>query len=367
MPVGFRVQGVAAHEGNKIYEVDVHPFESFNEKHSGLVTLTKELDNFTPNLIPFLNDTLGNQMNQNVTFGGTPELIHDGQAVGVWTPTANAGTWNFADAGKITITSAENNDSATFDDAGTIDMSGYVAITGKVDLDLYNPANHSILIQFGLAGVAVGNFVNLNDYIDTGIFTEQSFAIPKEDLGIDTLTVDEMTITMFRGGGSKPIVKFDDLQIEQTGSPAAFKVFSGRESDFHTKKVQFTFVDDYTGISTVAGATENATMTQLSYNKILGVDALPVGIVVQIVRDGEVDASFTLRQLSDFHGIGARVVQPLIADGTNAMMVMELEFSAPVVLKANNQNNSYISVTINDDLSGLVLFTGIARGKYEVI
>ena len=45
----------------------------------------------------FVNPTLGSEMNKDSAAGGTPELIHDGTASGVWVPTANAGTWGFYD------------------------------------------------------------------------------------------------------------------------------------------------------------------------------------------------------------------------------------------------------------------------------
>jgi len=362
MSLKIKITGTNVHPNTRggIYEAHVHPFEAANVGHSGVVTLSKSLQNFTPNVIPFSNDLFGSQMNQNVIFGGTPELIHDGQAVGVWTPTANAGIWNFADSAKITITSANNNDSATFDDSGTIDMNDYTSITGKVDLDTYNVANHSIDIQFGLAGELLGNFINLNNYIDTGDFSEQGFVIPKIDFGINSLTIDEMTITIRRSGGSKPTVKFDDIQIEETGSPAVFKVFSSRDSDFYIKKLRFLFAD------ALAGTLADGTMPALSYDKILGLSALTNGIVVQIIQNGEIDSSFNLKQFSDMQLIGADILSS-ISDGTNTFVILELEFSETVILKTNKPNSSFISITINDDLSGLLLFTGAARGAYEVI
>lgn len=336
-----------------VREVHVTKYDNFAGEHSGLEVLTTRFQNFIPTVLPFINSTFGNQMNQAIAFGGVAELIHDGQAVGVWAPVANAGTWNFADSAKITITSANHNDSATFSDATTTDMAGYTAITGKVDLDTYNPSNHNILMQFGFEGVPVGNSVNLEDYIDTGDFAEQGFAIPKADLGITSTVVDEMTITIERAGGSKPTIKFDDIQIEQTGTPAVFKVFAPHDkSDLHVKKVRFLLADVVTG---AAGQ---------SYDQILAVTALTNGIVVQIVKDGVVTTAVNIKDLSDMIQIGATIVTER-DDGTNTFLALELEFSETVVLKRGQETRDFISITINDDLSGLLLFTGVARGAYE--
>ena len=70
---------------------------------------------------------------------------------------------------------------------------------------------------------------DLNDYIDTGNFAEQSFVIPKADLGLATQLLDGMTITMTRLAGTKPTVKFDDIQFEQTGIPAVFKATTSQD------------------------------------------------------------------------------------------------------------------------------------------
>jgi len=136
-------------------------------KHNGLVTLQERFFNFDPEFHPFLNDNFGTAMNQNASFSGTPEIIHNGGTSTEWDATAIAGTWNFADSGRISITTANNNDQASFaeENALTIDMSGFTALTGNVDLDVYSDVNNSIIIQFDLAGVNVGNSVDLNDFI----------------------------------------------------------------------------------------------------------------------------------------------------------------------------------------------------------
>jgi len=365
MPLETRITGSRG-KSSEVLEVHVHPTETSTGLHSGLLTLTKSLQNFTPTIIPFINETFGNQMNQAITFSGSPELILDGGSGGTeWTGTANAGTWNFADSGKTTITAALNNDNATFDDAGTIDMSGHTAITGLVDLDTYNAAQNTIVIQFGLAGVALGNSVNLDDFIDTGNCAEQAFVIPKANLGIDSLTVDEMTITILRSGGTKPTIKFDDIQIEQTGTPAVFKVFApASKSDLHVKKLRFLFADALTGIVT-GSTTTYPTMPGVAHDKILALSALTNGIIVQIVLAGSVSVSANLKQLSDMLGIGADIMS-LTSDGTNTFLTLELEFSEPVLLKRGKDTTDFISITINDDLSGLLLFTGAARGAFEI-
>jgi len=347
-------------------EAHVHSFATAQRKdHAGLLVLNKPFLDFNPEFHPFLNDDFGTAMNQNVTFSGTPEIIHNGGTSTEWTGSAVAGTWNFADSGKITITSADNNDQASFaeETPTTIDMSGFTALTGKVDLDIYNPTNNSIVIQFDNAGVLVGNSVNLNDFIDTGNFSEQGFVVPKAELGLTTQLLDGMTITITRLGGTKPTIKFDDIQFEQTGTPAIFKATTPAKTLFHITEIRIAIADNITGITTVAGATETATVPNLAFDALLGVSALSNGLIFSRVKKGKTLFSVTIRQLGDFLATGSNIVNH-VSDGTNSFITLLVVFPEPIVLEGGTDD--FLSFTVNDNLSGLLQFTAAARGALEV-
>lgn len=346
-------------------EAHVHGFKTAGGDHAGLVALSHPFLNFSPELHPFLNDTFGAAMNQNVSFSGTPEIIHNGGTSTEWTGSAIAGAWNFADSGKVTITSASNNDEASFAEESptTIDMSGFTALTGQIDYDTYNATSNSVVIQFDLAGANVGNSINLNDYTDTGNFSEQGFVVPKADLGLTTQLLDGMTITITRTGGTRPTIKFDDIQFEQLGTPAVFKATTPLGTRYHIDKLRFSMTDELDAYATVADETENATLPALSYNKLLGVSALTNGIVLQRVQEGKVQFSVVLRQLSDFLGTGF-TISNAISDGTNTFISMEIDFTERIVLEGTP--DSFLSLTINDNLSGLLQLTASARGAIEV-
>jgi len=341
-------------------EAHVHPFSTAARKdHAGLLTLTRPFQNFNPEFHPFLNENFGTAMNQNIAFSGTPELIDDG-AAGGWDTTAVAGTWNFADGGKTTITSADNNDRALFEDAsaGTTDMNGFTTLTGKVDLDIYNPVNNTIILQFLLAGVAVGNTVNLDDFIDTGDFAEQNFVIPKANFGLSTQTVDDFTITITRIGGSKPTIKFDDIQWEQTGDSAVFKATTPLGTRFHVTEIRIRMEDVFD--STLA----SNSVPNFPINQLLGVTALTNGINFSRVQDGKTLFSVTLKNIGDFLATGSNLINAT-GNATNSGFTLLVEFPEPIVL-AGGESENFLSFTINDNLSGLTRFTAAARGAIEV-
>lgn len=364
MSVKTKITGVAA-DNHKLLEANTRrKFEGARKSVVGLVTYTDKLHDFAAEVHPFLNSTFGTAMNQEVSFSGTPELIFDGGSGGTeWAPTANAGSWNFADSGKVTITNANNLDSATWDDAGTINMADMSAITGKIDLDTYNTVNNGILMQFGLGGVPIGTPINLNDYIDAGNFNEQSYVIPKADLGIIDEIVDEVTITILRSGGTRPVIKFDDLQINEVGNPLVFSVQLDTDEFICVRELVISIASTNTGITTVSGATENATVPNLSYNKFMSLDELTNGLLFIRTRKGKVSFAISLRSIGDFMGGGATITNH-ISDGVNTFITLRIVYEEPLVLDGSVGDS--LNFIVGDDLSGLLKLTAIARGAQRL-
>lgn len=339
-----------------IREADVH----HHDNHSGLVVFTRPDMEFRSSPLIFLNGSAGADMNQAATYGGTPEIIHNGGTSVEWTAAVVSGSWNFADVGKISITSANNNDAATFSEETptTIDITNYVALTGKVDLDAFNSANHTIQIAFDLAGTQVGNTLNIDDYIDTANFAEQSFAIPFDDFAFGGDNIDGFTITILRSGGSKPTIKFDDIQLENTGGSFDFRITKNQGYDYWARQIRFSFADNFSTALTDASA------VNLGYDKFVNLNALTNGMVFRWVENDEVRFSTTLRQNSDFLRFGN--IGQVMSDGTNTFLTIDVDFVDPIIIR-NNPEKNYLSLTVNDDLSSLLLFQTVIRGSDRIL
>ena len=283
----------------------------------------------------------------------------------IWVGSIVAGTWNFADSGKITITAANDNDEASFDtNAGqTWDTDNFASFTGKVDLDAYDPALNSIQIQFGLDGTPVGDQITLDDFIDTADFAEQNFAIPLARFNFVSTAVNDFTIRITRSGGVKPTIKFDDLQWEESGFPIEYAIGVEPGERFHIDQLVFSMADNVTGIATVAGATENHSMQNLSFDKFLGVSALSNGITFTRRENGLVVLTLLFKQLSDMLG-GGGTLSNVISDATNTYITIAVDFPEPIIMDGNFDDT--LTLTINDNLSGLLLFSTLARGALEV-
>lgn len=313
---------------------------------AGMHVYTTEYERRNAKVIPFLNEAFGDAMNQDVTFGGTPELIFDGGSGGTeWAGTGPA-QWNFSSGGNVVVNHAPNNSQALFTDSGSIDPSGYTALTGRIDLDNYTPATQKIVLQFRLSGVDLGNSIDLDDYIDTGNFAFQSFVVPLADFGSLGLTVDEFTITILRTAGHNPHIKFDDFQIEQTGQSLEFKVAPVRGEEFHIEDIIITIADNVTSSSDV------------SYDRMLGLAILGNGIVYKRFQDNQIQDNVILKDIGAFLSFGA--TGDYLDDGTNTFVTLTIHFDEHPLLNGNKED--YVSFTINDPMSALLKMSALSRG-----
>ena len=119
------------------------------DKDNSLIVAVQDLKTYN-NIIQkrFTNDTYGTDLNQNVTFGGAPEEVHDGTDNAYWTGTAISGTWTFdstdqANTGTKSIdgTDTVNNSIAQLAKGASLDVTSYVAITGYI-YNFYSNTRH---------------------------------------------------------------------------------------------------------------------------------------------------------------------------------------------------------------------------------
>ena len=335
-------------------------------KRQGLTVFSHPLIDIEAEFKPFTNPTYGVDINQNIGFGGTPELIHNGGDTSAWGTTAVSGAWDFADtttpdtgSACFSLTGGNNNDNALFEDSGggSVDMSNYAAISGRIRLDTYSGVNHSISISAGLAGVPVGISVLIDSYIDTAIIgSYQSFIINVDDMLLGAETIDEITITLNRSGGSKPTFRIDGFQIEETGGSETWSVVPKVGTVTTLFGVRLMFAD------ALASTVTNGTMHGLSYNKLLNLTQLTNGINAGFVVNNEVTFNFIGRDLSDFLFVGFDISNA-ISDGTNTLITLDVDLKERVVL--DHRQRDHARIIVSDDLSGLSLFKAQALTTEE--
>ncbi len=307
----------------------------------GMLALTEPLhDQFTTVQV-LLSETLGADMNVDAGFSGTPEIIHNGGTSTEWTG-AGPATWDFSTGGVITLTNGNDNDTATFSEETptTIDLDGFVALTGQIDLNTYNPALQDFTIQFDNAGVLVGDAIALNQFIQTGDFTAQQFSIPKATFNFQSNLVDGFTITVNRSGGTKPTVVFDNIQLEQTQTASSF--------------VYKPTIDEVQKLVSLKIIIADGVTAESAFNALFGVSVLPNGITVTATSLGKSVFGGTFTQLIDFLSVSRAHYESSVGAATSWFTV-EIPFTDHNVILSGLAEDA-ITFTINDNLSALSFF-----------
>jgi hypothetical protein len=281
----------------------------------------------------------GSQIAGNkVTFNSTDQDNGGTKSVKVDNPSLND-VWQFA---KVT------------DQA----LSSYLGITFDIYVDSdWGVLDSVILYGWDVSGAAqVGNSIDIKEYFNEFDFDVwHSVTIPLTDMGLEVATITALRMQMAAvGAGKNPKFYIDNLQIEELGSPITYSVIPDAGTKFHVSKIVFQLADTGTG------------GTAYAYDQIGAISRLAVGITLTTTSGGETIFSATFRQLSDLLLPGG-VVENHIDDGTDTYISIgvNLNESAPVVL--DSRENDEFTITISDNLSGLLLFNAFARGFVETI
>jgi hypothetical protein len=357
----------------RIIDADIGPGEAAHvhnpkEGPPGLAVYTEERRDGNNNVIKFLqNDCYGINLNQNVTFGGSPDFIHGGGDCPCvdWTASAISGTWDFASCaqanggtGSIDGTATVNNDEALFTSPCPVDISGYTALTGAVFITAWSTSGTKELeLRLRLAGACVGCVVPLSNYINEGEFcTWQTFVIPKADLGVCAQCIDELVVRNVDIGAGQAIDFYlDCLQLEQTGSPAIFSLPLENGKMYQVDRFTIFMADN------IPATVTNGTTLGLAYNKLMGLCALANGITIVNKSNGFTSFSGRVSQLGDLIQLAPVSISASGSDGTNTWIKIDVTFTKPYKYFAKKDDS--LTFTVNDNLSGLLAFRVSAVGQ----
>lgn len=339
------------------------------EKKS-LVVATRDLKAYINTILPFLNSTYGADMNQNCAYGGVPEKVHDGIDSVLWTGssitgvkfTFNSGDQNHTPAGakSVKTDNAAVNDVMQFAKGANLTVSDYVALTMWIYIDKDWKAGDSIKVYGYDVGVGqVGNSINLENYFNWSDYgTWHEIAIPLTDMALASGTIDAIRIEIVAKEGKSPKFYLDDIQFEQTGTPAEFCIKPSKGTWLHVYGLTIVMADETPSILA------DGTMPYLAYNKLLGEMALPIGILFQrLYGERRVRWSVLFKQLIDFLAVPNETNLIHGSDGTNTWISLYQIFTSPVILK--DEDLDKMCFKISDNLSGLLLFKINAACRIE--
>ena len=340
---------------------------------NALVVATHPLKIYENTIKYFTSSVFGIDMNIGQTISFT-ENVHDGIDHLYWTASIIVGD-------KWTINSTDQNhtviggsQSIKYDNGDTNDI---LQITNDSDFLLTNydilniwiyvdkdwAAGDSVAVYGWDTGIEViiGDSVNLENYFTFNIFDVwQKIAIPLVDMNLTGKILDSIRIEIITKDGKSPKMYMDDIQftgiIEEAGS-GEFIIEPELETWLHVNSFQILMADEY------AGTFLDGTMPNIPYNSLLGVPKLDSGIIYKRIINEEVIFSASIKQFLDFLAFNNAIVTGNGSDGTNTWVSINIRFIEPVILKS--ENNDKMSLSVNDNLSGLLLLRVGAGCKVE--
>lgn len=330
----------------------------------GLLVYTKQRYSPVPAYLPLLNVDFGRDMTQDVSAGGTPIDIHDGEDNTYWTGNNISGStidFNSTNRANTGTQSVRANSPSVgtiweFDNGADQDLSSYVSITGFININRRWDSGDSVSMFGWRAGAQVGDKIFIEDYVTIGDNDVwQQFIVPLTAMNLDGQTIDAIRFEQESASGTTGDWFLDDFQIQESGTPIEYKTSKAIDKDYQVYEFIITMVD-----ATAGTLADGAGQIPSTYNAILGVSELPVGITIRNVEDGENRFSANFRGLLDFLSAGWEISDSG-SDGTNSYMILKQVFREPIVLKGAPGKN-FISATINDNLSGLVKLEMALRG-----
>jgi len=360
MAIPVEIQGSMTKNGILRAEV-YNPVIEDRPGEPGLLVYTSErlVKSFAP--IPLTNPLFGTALNQDGSFSGTPDQVHNGIDDVLWTgtePSGNKVTFSSADrafAGSfsVKIDNPSAGDIWQFGKGSNLTIANYSAITLKINIDRDWGIGDSVsLYGYDTGGaVIVGVKVLIENYIDITTFDAwQPVTIPFSDLGLSG-TIDAFRMEQESKTGRAATWYLDNFQVEETSAAINFRYSPNGDTVFHITKAQVFVVVD--------GVSENALQ---AYDKFYSLPALANGIGATIQAGGNIVVNTAENDLQD------AIQQPQVTvqtggDGTNSWMKVfsDIEFAL------DGRKRDFIEYRVQDDLTGLAVYSVWLFGWPETI
>ena len=334
----------------------------------GPVVFTEEIRDLTPTMVPFSNDDYGQNLNQDASFSGDPELVHDGIDNVGWTATAVAGTnFVFDSTGRpntgtksIYVGGPNLGDTMQLSRGSSLTGSDFSSLSFAVNVDRRWSTGDSFEIYGwnSVSGTVVGSSVRIEDYFSFGSFDVwQTASISLADMNLTTANFDSFRVNYAAKAGQSAEFYLDDINLQAAGTNIIeYRVAPRTAKILRVHGVRITLADN------ISVALANGTTVGLSQDKILGINELSNGIILQWVKNGEVINNHILHNMRDFLHNGYDI-RAAIDDGTNSSVTLQFDFPYPVALRPKTED--YLSLVIRDNMSGLLSFKAIAIATEE--
>jgi len=343
------------------------------DEKNALVVATRPLKTYTNVLRFFTNDDYGIDMNQDAIPSGSPEPVHNGIDTVLWTATDIIGggktTFNSTDQAyegthSVKVDNSPVADTFQFLKASDLNCSLYISLTLWIYVDKDWKAG-DVIDVYGWdtgTGLQVGNVIDLSNYFTYSEYKVwHKITVPLTDMGdlANYTTLDALRVRQTVAEGKAPKYFLDTIQFElDVGiEPIKFSLKPLKGTWLHVNSFQILLADAY------AGTVSDGTFPSIPYDSLLGVSKLSTGMTYKRVLNGETTSSFSIQQFLDIMSFSNATISGSGSDGTNTWVSVNMQFTEPMILKYEDEDE--MSLTVNDDLSGLLVLRVGVGSKEE--
>lgn len=359
MAIPIEIQGSS--KGNGVSKAEIYnPSHDKRTGAAGVTVYTEDrlLKSFQP--IPLSSAGFGISLAQDGSFGGTPDKIHDGTDIILWTGsnvTGNKVIFDSTDRAfegtkSVRIDNPSNGDIWQFSKGSDLTLNNYKALTLKINIDKDWGDGDSISLYGYDTGTntQVGNKVFIEDYIGIVDFDVwQSAVIPLTELGLTTGTINAFRMEQELKAGKAPKWYLDNFQVEETGDTIAFRYQPIGSEILHVTRISSFTVRDATTASEIQ-----------AYDKYFGEPALLNGTSVNIQSRGKSVVSGTQQTIENFLTLPQS--DPIVGgDGVNSWM----KINNDIVFDLDGSQQDFVEWRVQDDLTGLSVYNVWVFGWIE--
>ncbi len=320
----------------------------------------------------FTNPTHGADLNKSASFIGTPLGVHNGTDSVFWTGsnlvgdnfTFNSTTQAYSGTRSISGVNTNDGDEALLKSSSVISTGSYIALTGTIYATRWG-VDDNVTLRLRLAGTDIGTLsISLTSYINIGQLNSwQLFSIPMTALSSVAADFDEVVIHTVNATGTSPRYYLDVLQFEESSGSISYTVSAPANSIYHITGFGITIVD------TIPSTLANATVPAFTWNKLLSLNQLPIGLVSSSTINGVTTFTGVFRNHIDFATYPTTTIQSG-GDATTQYVKYDVSFDvfggSPLVL--DSRTGDTLQFTVNDDLSHFNYFRILTNGiKEEII
>ncbi len=141
-------------------------------------------------------------------------------------------------------------------------------------------------------------------------------------------------------------------------NPISFDLTPPENTIYTVWDIKFSFITPWHGEHPLEG-------TIVQWDKFMDQSALPNGIVIQDTKDGEINFEVTIKNNADLIILPISTWNIPFRDTTYVMVEIKFNFNPNTPIRMSSMD--FNRITIRDDLTSLIQFTGSARGTIFLI